>query len=117
MTAAELSGELARLRDLMERANTKVRDQGQALAEAERDYRQARAQAWLVTEGTARQREDAVNAATAFERYRRDLADSERQAALEGVRNYRTSISALQTISNVEREEMALARTGPDDAA
>lgn len=112
MTSAELTQELLRLRKLLDDANAAVRDRGRKLAECERDYRLARAKAWHSTEGTAREREDEVNALTADERYARDLADSDRQAALEAVRNYRTQISALQTISGLEREMAAFDRTG-----
>lgn len=113
MTPAELTDELLRLRGLLDQANTAVRDRGRKTAEAERDYREARAQAWLSAEGTAREREDVVNALTADSRYARDLADADRQAALEAVRNYRSQLSALQTISGLERELAAFDRTGP----
>lgn len=115
-TARELSDELLRLRGLLDQANAAVRDRGRNLAVKEKDYREARARAWLHTSpgATAEQRKDEVNAATADERYIRDLADSDRQAALEAVRNYRTQISALQTVSGVEREMAAFDRTSPD---
>jgi hypothetical protein len=53
-------------------------------AAKERDYRQARARAWtLHTNGTAKEREDAVNDTTAPARYDRDVADGIVRAALE----------------------------------
>lgn len=117
MTPADLSGELIRLSRLLDEALRALRDRGRLLAERERDYRVERAKAWhTVTDGTAKQREDDVNAATANLRYARDVADHDRQAAQEAVRNYRQQISALQTIANALKEEVAMARTGPEVA-
>lgn len=112
-TPVDLNAELVRLSKLLDKALESMRDRGRKLAEHERDYRRARAAGWLVVEGTAKEREDAVNALTADARYLRDLSDHDRQAAHEAVRNYRTQISALQTIANVARAEAAFARTGP----
>lgn len=113
MTPGELTAELLRLSSLMDEANRAVRDRGRKQAEAERDYRKARALAWLETTGTAQERKDAVDASTADRRYERDLAESDHRAAWEAVRNYRTQVSALQTIAGLERETAALAATGP----
>lgn len=117
-TARELSDELLRLRGLLDQANTAVRDRGRQLATKEKDYREERALAWLHTSpgATAEQRKDEVNAATADERYIRDLADSDRQAALEAVRNYRTQVSAVQTIAGLERSLADFDRTTPEGA-
>lgn len=113
MSPVDLTAELLRLSALLDDSLRAMRDRGRLLAERERDYRLERAKAWLTTDGTAKQREDAVNATTATHRYARDIADHDRQAAQEAVRNYRTQISALQTIANAAREELAMARTGP----
>ena len=113
MTPPEIITELVRISKLLDEALIRLRDRGRLLAERERDYRKARAKAWLVTEGTAKQREDAVNAETSDLRYARDLADHDRQSANEAVRNYRTQISALQSIASAYREEAAMARTSP----
>ena len=114
MTPQELTAEMLRLSALLDDANRAMRDRGRKLAEHERDYRRARANAWLSTEGTAKEREDAVNAETADARYLRDLSEHERQAALEAVRNARTQLSVLQTVAGVEREVAAYGRTGPE---
>ena len=114
VTPAELTSELLRLSRLMDDANRAVRDRGREQAEAERAYRKARALAWLEADGTAQERKDQVDAATADERYARDLAESDHRAAWEAVRNYRTQVSALQTIAGLERETAALAATGPE---
>ena len=114
MTGAELTAELVRLSRLLDDSLRAMRDRGRLLAELERDYRHARALAWIETDGTAKQREDDVNSMTADQRYARDIANHDRQAAQEAVRNYRAQLSALQTIANVERAEMELTRTGPE---
>ncbi len=115
MTPPELVAELLRLSARLDQGSLAVRDRGRALAEAERDYRKARAAAWLtVEEGVAAQRKDQVDGDTADLRYLRDLAGNDRQSALEAVRNGRTQISALQTIGGVERELAAFSRTSPE---
>lgn len=115
MTPRELTDELLRLSRALDQANRAVRDRGRMQAEAERDYRKARALAWLEAGGTtAQQRKDEVDASTADERYARDLAESDHRAAWEAVRNYRTQISALQTIGGIERELAQYGRTGPE---
>lgn len=114
VSTRQIVDELLRLSRLTDEALLAMRDRGRLLAERERDYRLARAKAWIVAEGTAKQKEDAVNATTANERYARDVADSDRQSANEAVRNYRTQVSAWQTVANVEKAERLLARTGPE---
>lgn len=112
----DLVDSMVRLSAQLDSALTHLKQRGEALAGKERDYRKARAVAWLETEGTAKQREDSVNAKTADERFERDLAQHAREAAQEAVRSYRTQLSVLQTIANAEREDRALSRTGPDAA-
>lgn len=84
-------------------------------AEAERVYRLERAKAWATTSGTAREREDAVNAATADQRYARDLAEAGRQAALEALRSRRQQLSAVQSIAAAFRSEAELGRYGSQE--
>lgn len=104
-----------RLSRLLDSGLTALRDQATEFAEAEREYRRGKGQAWLVApEGTVAVREAWVNENTADLRYRRDLAEGMRQAALEAVRSRRAQISALQTWLNAEKEEAAFARTGPN---
>ena len=76
-------------------------------AECERDYRLAKAQAWHVhVDGTAKEREAQVDAATADLRYARDLADAGRQAALEALRSRRAQASLLQSLLSAQRTDM-----------
>ena len=110
---AEVSAEMRRLSRLIDQGLAALRDQSRELADAESEYRQAKAAAWLTVEGTVSEREAAVNGKTAGERHRRDLADGMRRAALEAVRSRRTQVSALQSLLAADREEAAFARTGP----
>lgn len=84
-------------------------------AEAERDYRKLQGEAILrAPAGTVLERDAWLKAHCADARFTRDLADGMRQAALEAVRSRRAQLSLLQTFLAGEREEMALARTGPE---
>ena len=113
----EVADEMRRLSRLLDQGLAALRDQSRELAEAEREYRRAKALAWVeAPAGTVPEREAWVNGHTAELRYARDLADGVRQAALEAVRSRRTQVSALQTLLNADREEMAFSRTGPEAA-
>lgn len=113
----DLHAEVERLSRLIDKGVDALRETAQELAQAEHDYRLARAMAWPKTDGTAKEREDNVNALTAPERKRRDLAEGLRAAALEALRSRRQQLSAVQTLANADREEAAFARTGPRSAA
>ena len=111
--AREAFREAQRLSGLLEQSLETLRLSAVQVAEAERQYRLARARAWFETGGTAKQREDAVNAATAQERFARDVADAERMAALESVRSRRQQLSVLQSLMAADRAEADFSRTGP----
>lgn len=85
--------------------------------DAERTYREARAECWPSVQGTATEKEDMVNAMTADQRRARDMAQSFSKAMMEKVRNERQKLSALQSAANAIREEAALARVGPEMGA
>lgn len=116
MTPPELIAEMLRLSGLLDEANTALRDRARKTAEAEREYRKARADAWQGLEGTAKEREDLVNGMTAGLRHDRDRCEGDVRAAQEAVRNLRTQLSMCQTISGLERELAAFGRTGPEMA-
>ena len=91
-----------------------LRHQVAAASEAERQYRLT--QGTLILEapsGTVDQKRAWLNAECADARYLRDLADGLKQAAVETVRSRRTQLSYVQSRLANEREEAALARTGP----
>lgn len=111
--------ELERLSRLLDAGLAALRDQAHEYADAEQEYREAKARAWVevrgaLPDGTVPERDAWVGGVTAVQRRRRDLADGMRQAALEAVRSRRGQISAMQTLANVDRAELELARTGPE---
>lgn len=115
MNLHDVPEEMARLSRLLDQGLTALRDQARELADAEHDYRLAKAQAWMAAPaGTVPEREAWVNGETAKARSRRDLADGLRGAAVEAVRSRRTQVSALQSLLAAHREEAAFARTGPE---
>ena len=112
MTPRQFMDELLRLSRLLDSGLQALRDQATEYADAESDYRQAKARAWLqAPDGTVPEREAWCNGHTAVERRRRDLADGMRQAALEAVRSRRGQISALQSLMNAHRAEAEFDRT------
>lgn len=114
MILADAGAEVHRLSRLLDAGLDVLRSTAQELAEAERDYRKARALAWVTqTEGTAGQKEAQVDAQTADLRYARDVAEGMRRAALESVRARSTQISMWQTLVNAHRAEAELAGKGP----
>ena len=89
-------------------------------ATAERAYRKAKAEAYLRSSGKNVQEREANAEECRFGdetlgdiRYRRDLAEGLKMAALEGVRSRRTQLSAIQTLASLSKAEAEFARTGP----
>ena len=114
MILSDAQQEVQRLSRLLDEGLKVLRDTATELAEAERDYRKAKSLAWVQhTDGTAREREANVDATTADHRYRRDVADGMRRAALESVRSRQTQISALQTLITAHRAEAEFVGKGP----
>lgn len=114
MDIAEMAAEVRRLSKLLDAGLEVLRETAESLALAESEYRKAKALAWVNnTEGTAKEREAKVDSDTADLRYKRDVADGVRRAALESVRARATQISALQSLLAAYRSEAEFARTGP----
>ena len=116
----EAMDEMRRLSKLLDDGLGALRLYAREYADAEASYREAQARAWLAAprrhEGekiTAGEREAWVNGETREQRRARDYADDMRKAALEAVRSRRGQISAWQSLLAAEREELAMARTGP----
>jgi hypothetical protein len=83
-------------------------------AQAEFDYRKAKAIAWQkAPAGTVPMREAWVDAETAEQRQRLDWAEGSRSAALEAVRSRRQQLSAVQSLLAAHKAEAEFARTGP----
>ena len=123
-TSTQFADEFNRLSGLLDQGLDALKRHVVAYAEAEAAYRKGKAQAWVSaprfhedTKVTAGEREAWVDGETAQLRHTRDIADGMRQAALEAVRSRRSQISALQSLLAGHREEVALARTGPEFAA
>ena len=84
------------------------------VADAEHDYRKAKAIAWQTAPaGTVPMREAWVESETAEQRRRLDLAEGSRSAALEAVRSRRQQLSAVQSLLAAHKAEADFARTGP----
>lgn len=107
----EAYDEAVRLSALLDESLETLRVNARKVAAAEREYRQGRAKAWFETSGTAKQREDSVNALTADARFVRDVCDAERMAALESVRSRRQQLSMLQSLMAADRAEAEYVRT------
>lgn len=111
MDLEHLTAEAWRLSQLLDKGLAALREAGVAYAEAEHQYRSAKAMAYLETEsGTVAEREAHVYAIMGEHRRTRDLADGQKVAALEAVRSRRAQLSALQTLIAAHRAEVELAR-------
>lgn len=115
VSIVELVQEARRLSALIDNGVKALTHAANDVAEAEHAYRLARAQAWHKTEGTAKQREDDVNALTAGERRVRDLADAGRMSALEALRSRRQQLSSVQSIAAAFRSEAEHSRYGTQE--
>jgi hypothetical protein len=113
MDLETLAGEARRLSSLIDRGVQALLASSVKLADAEHEYRLAKARAYLATVGTVAEREAETYGAVGDLRRARDLADGERLAALEAIRSRRTQLSALQSLLAAYRSEADLARTGP----
>ena len=114
MALETLTAEAMRLVTLLDKGLAALRDATVAFAEAEHEYREKKAMAYLETEsGTVAEREAHVYALVGDFRRRRDLADGQRLAALESVRSRRGQLSAIQTLISAHKSEADFARTGP----
>ena len=111
MDLEHLTAEAWRLSQLLDKGIAALRDAGVAYADAEHQYRSAKAMAYLETEsGTVAEREANVYAIMGEHRRTRDLADGQKVAALEAVRSRCAQLSALQTLIAAHRAEVELAR-------
>lgn len=118
MTSQEMAAEGARLSTLLDSALAFLKEQIRAAAEAERDYRKLKAEKWLqVPEGTAAFREAWVDARTADDRYRRDLASGMEKASHQAIRSRLAQISLLQSTANAFKAEASFDRYGPEITA
>jgi hypothetical protein len=114
MIVEEAEKEVRRLSNLLDAGLDVLRSSAEETAAAEKEYRKARAQAWVQqTEGTAGFKEAQVDSLTADLRYRRDVAEGMRRAALESVRARSTQITLWQSLLAAHRSKAEFARTRP----
>ena len=114
MDLETLTAEAMRLSALLDKGIAALREASVEYAQAEHDYRERKAMAYLETEsGTVAEREAHVYALVGDFRRRRDLADGQRLAALEAIRSRRGQLSAVQTLISAYKSEADFARTGP----
>lgn len=122
MALDEARTEMLRLSRLIDAGIEMSREQAVALAQAENEYRKAKAKAWVTCptdaagerEWTAKRREAWVDGEVADLRKDRDLAEAMRDAAREAVRARQTQLSALQSLLRAHQAEAEFARTGPN---
>ena len=107
----EISRQARDLRGLLGNGLAVFREQSVAVAEAERDYRKAKAAAWAARagEGLAGERAAQVDADTADLRYARDLADAQAKAARLAVQVRLAELDFLRSEYSALREDMRLA--------
>lgn len=112
--AAELTPVLIQAAHELENALVELEQLSKDWAEAERIYREAKARAYLVAEGTTvAEKEAQMEPKINMLRYERDMKEGLKVAALESVRSRRTQVSAIQTLAGLSREEAAMAKIGP----
>jgi hypothetical protein len=117
-TLEEARTEMLRLSRLIDAGIEMSRTQAVELADAENEYRKAKAMAWLKCPTdeagervwTAARREAWVDAEVADNRRTRDLAEAMRDAAREAVRARQAQLSAWQTLVRAHQAEAELAR-------
>lgn len=118
MNLDDLAVEMKRLSRLIDQGVSALVDQAKELADAEAEYRQAKAGAFVAApDGTVPEKEAWVAGRCAELRRKRDHADYMRAAALEALRSRRTQLSALQSLLAAYREDAAFSRTSPEMAA
>lgn len=110
----QYQNEVHRISNLIDEGIRALSQYAHEVAQAEHDYRKAKAIAWQTAPaGTVPMREAWVDAETAEQRQRLDLAEGSRSAALEAVRSRRQQLSAIQSLLAAHKAEADFARTGP----
>lgn len=117
MNPPQLIATLEQATKELEEAQGELERAVKAWAEADREYRLARARAFIATSGTVAEREAHTDLETDEQRYRAHLADGLKVSALEAVRNRRQQLSAWQSAAALMKSEAELAKYGPPGAA
>ena len=116
----DLVGRLDTAISNLEKAMEDFPDASDIWSERERIYRKAKSEAFLRSSGRNKEEREANAEECRFGdetlsdiRYRRDLAEGLKVAALENQRSRRAILSAIQSLSNLSRVEAEFARTSP----
>ena len=114
MTPNEMGKEMIRLSHQIDLGVDSLRSYSEQAAEAEAEYRKAKAQAWVSvpTDLLAAHRQAEVDARTADLRRSRDMAENMRRASIEAIRSRQAQLSALQSLMSAHRAEAEFVRTG-----
>jgi hypothetical protein len=107
--------EVDRLSALIDEGIKALVSSAHEVAQAEHDYRKAKAQAWMeAPTGTVPVRESWVDSETADHKMRLDLAEGMRVASLEAVRSRRQQLSAVQSLLAAHKADADFHRTRPE---
>ena len=115
----EMQAEMIRLSHALDDGVETLRRFSRESAEAEAEYRKAKAVAWVTVDTglLAAHRQAEVDARTADLRQKRDIAENMRRATMEAIRSRRGQLSALQSLMNAHKAEADFDRTGPRETA
>lgn len=112
MNAADLNRQLLDAVKVLRESMDDLERRAVDYARGEKEYRKAKAIAYLASHGTVAEREARAEDAINELRYRRDLAEGLRKSGIEAVQSNRAVVSAIQTIARLYTEEAAFDRTG-----
>lgn len=115
VTMIQYQQEIDRLSRLIDEGIKSLASAAHEVAEAEHDYRKAKAIAWMeAPPGTVPVRESWVDSETADKKRRLDVAEGMRVASLEAVRSRRQQLSAVQSLLAAYKADADFHRTRPD---
>lgn len=100
ITQVEIEGEIMRLSGLCERVTHEIAKRAMAAATADAAYKRAHASAYLLAEGTVGVREATADLECADEFLERRTTEALLMSARSAGENYRSQLSALQTLAS-----------------
>lgn len=103
LSQIEIEQEIMRLCGLLEKVTHEIGQRARAAAEADAKFKRAWASAYLMTEGTVGMRESLTAMETDTEYTQRRTTEALLLSAKSAGENFRTQISALQTLASNHR--------------
>lgn len=103
--AQGLAQRVQALSQRLDEAQARLREAIQHEGEAERLYTMAKANAFLASSGSVKERDAQVDKVVAAERERAHVAAGMTKAAFEEVRNLRQVLSALQSVASLQKAQ------------